>query len=225
MLPMPSTELRWNTARQDRSARSGSIKVNSSEVVMKTPPSLFETAVAQRVRRFNENENLENHSGLAYEIAMQEFLASDPQPVVSSRAPKPEPEVTPRKKCLVHREQTHVFTNGEIMIACTHSDCRFGSGHADDSNFRKKHSDGSQAGSYSYSEIADDMPTVEPSDDGEGVVEVSPDDPVELNIRSEPARVAGLETDDTDPYESDVDDEESVQDEVEEDVDCGMFGA
>jgi hypothetical protein len=93
--------------------------------------------------------------------------------------PIPEPEVTPRKPCTVHREKLFTFKDGTTWRACTHDGCGWG-------KTTKKHSDG----------LLVAIPDVEATEDGEGVVEISPDDPTELTTDLTPSVEAGADIDD-----------------------------
>jgi|SRR5579862_1268164 len=113
--------------------------------------------------------------GEAYELASwalnQVRIDKGLVPPSLVRAAK-EVRVTSRKPCTVHREKSFTFSDGTVWKCCTHDECGWGKPHPSTGNEVKKHSDGLPVA----------IPEVELTDDGEGVVEVSSDDPTELSV-------------------------------------------
>ncbi len=94
--------------------------------------------------------------------------------------PRPEEPPTPRHPCTEHREKVFVFSNGEVAKSCSADGCGWGKTH-------KRHSDRID---HSLDYLIDAMPTVEPTSDDEGVVEV--EEIREIRLSNDPViRIAG----------------------------------
>ena len=140
---------------------------------------------------------------------------------ISNAAPKPrvaeESPATPRKRCLVHREVIHFFKDCSWIAACRHSFCNWGYGHekSEHVKFTRRHSDGSPSGTYAFD--LGTIPTVEPTDDGEGVTEVDEEHTVEVEeltvAAHESVRVAGDDSVDDESF----DDTNETSDEPDDD--------
>jgi len=121
---------------------------------------------------------------------------------------EPVPTVASRRDRTKHLEIVHQSESGWVMACCSFApsatvSCSWGFGHHDDSLFRRKHSDGEKY--HNSIGDVDPLPEVEPTEDGEGVVE--------LGMRPEPAQIeAGIDVDD----EVEQDGQESVEVEVSE---------
>ena len=116
---------------------------------------------------------------------------------------------TRRPRCDEHREISFTLSTGQILSACAATDCWWSadpSAHEDE-RYRKTHSDGQKRHM--------DIPFVEEFD-GQ-MVEVSPDDPVELSLGPRPVEPLEDVIDRPEPdgeiSESDISDEIVVEDE------------
>jgi hypothetical protein len=103
----------------------------------------------------------------AYDIAERtlEKLFQERHPSPAPPRPKAE-KVTPRVRCTQHREKVHIFSDGTVWKCCAHDECGWG-------RTRKSHTDGMEGGTLYAIDLP---PTVEVEDE----VDVSPDDPREL---------------------------------------------
>lgn len=119
--------------------------------------------------------------------------------------------IVQRTRCDEHREISFTLSTGQVLSACSATDCWWSedpSAHEDE-RYRKTHSDGQKRHT--------DLPFVEEID-GQ-MVEVSSDDPVELSLEPQPVEPLEDVIDrpelDGEVSESDISDEIVVDEELE----------